>query len=75
LTRPRTARTVRKLREAVVIGGSDGIERLMKVTVLEINRGSVRLGFEAAAEVPVHRGEVWERIQSGLPDKASGDFD
>lgn len=53
----------RKLREAVVIGGADGIEQLMKVTVLEVKNGSVRLGFEAAADVPVHRWEIWKRIQ------------
>ena len=58
----------RKPLEAVVVGGGDGIERLVKVTVLEIKHGSVRLGFEAPADVPVHRWEVWERIQnSGLP--------
>ena len=62
----------RKPLEAIVVGGADGIERLLKVTVLEIKHGSVRLGFEAAAEVPVHRGEIWERIQSGgLSKKAS----
>ena len=27
--------------------------------------GSVRLGFEADAAIPVHRSEVWERIQGG----------
>lgn len=53
----------RKLREAVVVGGVEGFERLLKVTVLEIKNGCVRLGFEAAAEVPVHRWEIWERIE------------
>ena len=32
--------------ESVVVGGADGFERLLKVTVLEINGGKVRLGFE-----------------------------
>jgi carbon storage regulator CsrA len=36
---------------------------MLKVTVLEIKNGSVRLGFEADASVPVHRAEVWERIR------------
>ena len=59
----------RKPLEAVVVGGADGIERLLKVTVLEIKNGSVRLGFEAPDDVPVHRSEIWERIQSGgVPD-------
>ncbi|MBC7817847.1 MAG: carbon storage regulator [Planctomycetaceae bacterium] len=66
----------RKPLEAVVVGGADGFARLLKVTVLEIKHGSVRLGFEAPAEVPVHRWEIWERIQSGdLPGKGSGEID
>ena len=54
----------RKRQEAVVVGGSDGFAPLLKVTVLEIKGGSVRLGFEIDAEVPVHRSEVWERIHA-----------
>ena len=57
----------RKCQESVVIGGSDGSERLLKVTVLEIEGGKVRLGFEADTGVPVHRSEVWERIHAGDP--------
>ena len=52
----------RKSRESVVIGASDGLHRLMKVTVLDIRGTKVRLGFEVDASVPVHRLEVWERI-------------
>jgi carbon storage regulator len=55
----------RKNRESVVIGGSDGFHRLLKVTVLGIRGTNVKLGFEADADVPVHRAEVWERIQAG----------
>jgi len=54
----------RKNQESVVIGGADGFHRLLKVTVLEITRGRVRLGFEVDAGVPVHRSEVWERIRA-----------
>ena len=57
----------RKNDEAVVIGGSVGFERMIQVTVLEIKNGRVRLGFEADADVPVHRMEVWERIRSETP--------
>ena len=53
----------RKREESVVVGGSAGFEKLLKVTVLEINPGTVRLGFEIDKEVPVHRWEVWERIR------------
>ena len=52
----------RKPQESVVVGGSERFEHMLKVTVLEINGGKVRLGFEAEADVPVHRTEVWERI-------------
>lgn len=52
----------RKNRESVVVGGVDGFYRLLKVTVLEIRGGRVRLGFEVDQSVPVHRSEVWERI-------------
>jgi carbon storage regulator len=55
----------RKNQESVVVGGSVGFERMLKVTVLEIERGKVRLGFEIDAGVPVHRSEVWERIRAG----------
>lgn len=55
----------RRIEESVVVGGSTGFERLLKVTVIEIARGKVRLGFEVDAEVPVHRLEVWERIRDG----------
>jgi carbon storage regulator len=60
----------RKNDEAVVIGGSAGFDRMIKVTVLGIKNGNVRLGFEADADVPVHRLEVWERIrdEAGLAD-------
>ncbi len=52
----------RKNRESVVVGGSDGFSRLLKVTVLDIRGGKVRLGFEVDADVPVHRLEIWDRI-------------
>ena len=53
----------RKNDESVVIGGSDGFERMIKVTVVAIKNGRVRLGFDADIGVPVHRLEVWERIR------------
>ena len=54
----------RKSSEAVVVGGSEGFESLLRVTVLEITPGKVRLGFDVDKEVPVHRLEVWERIHA-----------
>ena len=55
----------RKCQEVVIVGGADGFPPMLKVTVLGIEQGKVRLGFEAAADVPVHRLEVWERIRAG----------
>ena len=52
----------RRSRQSVVIGGADGLHRLLKVTVLDIRGTQVRLGFEVDADIPVHRLEVWERI-------------
>jgi carbon storage regulator CsrA len=60
----------RKNQESVVIGGSNGFQRLFKVKVLEIRGANVKLGFEVDADVPVHRAEVWERIQAS-PDQSS----
>jgi carbon storage regulator CsrA len=53
----------RKSDESVVVGGSVGFERVLKVTVLEIQRGKVRLGFEVDADVPVYRSELWEQMR------------
>ena len=63
----------RKRQESVVVGGTEGFERVLKVTVLEIRGGSVRLGFEADADVPVHRAEVWQRIHSNGPPESSNE--
>ena len=63
----------RKSCESVVVGdpaGSD--EHMVRVTVLEIGRGRVRLGFEVAGDVPVNRLEVLKRILSSLPPGGLG---
>lgn len=57
----------RKCQEVIVVGAADGCNILLKVTVLGIHMGKVRLGFEAAENVPVHRLEVWERMQASVP--------
>jgi len=54
----------RKSQESVVVGGADRFERMLKVTVLDIRGGRVKLGFEADADVPVHRLEVWEQLNT-----------
>jgi carbon storage regulator CsrA len=65
----------RKQQEAVVVGGSDGFERLLKVTVVGIRGQIVKLGFEIEGAVPVHRLEVWERIRAaGATDDPTGEL-
>ncbi|MHB1427039.1 MAG: carbon storage regulator [Gemmataceae bacterium] len=54
----------RKSQEMIVIGGADGCECLLKVTVLRIKGDSVVLGFDADDDVAIHRLEVWERIRA-----------
>jgi carbon storage regulator len=57
----------RKFQETIVVGAADGCEPVLRITVLSIHNGKVRLGFEAPTNVPVHRLEVWERIRSNAP--------
>jgi len=57
----------RKSQESVVVGGSVNSEPTVIVRVLEIRNGRVRLGFEAAKDIPVHREEVWDRIRDSVP--------
>jgi len=55
----------RKNRESVVIGKPDEMEVVLEITILEIEGGRVRLGFEADTRMPIHRREVWDRICNG----------
>ena len=59
----------RKIEQSIAIGGATGLEHLLKITVLEIRGGSVKLGFEVDADVPVHREEVWQRIAARQPHR------
>jgi carbon storage regulator len=47
----------RKLGENIRIGDT------VKITVLEVRSGQVKLGIEAPADVKVHREEIYARIQ------------
>ena len=56
----------RKLEQSIAVGGGvTGFESLLKITVLGISNGNVRLGFEVDGSVPVNRWDVWEKIQAG----------
>ncbi len=56
----------RKLGENIRIGDS------VKITVLEVRSGQVKLGIEAPPEVKVHREEIYARIQEENRRAASG---
>ena len=55
----------RKNRESVVIGQPGEMAIVLEITILEIEGGRVRLGFEADNKMPIHRREVWDRICNG----------
>ena len=44
-------------------GESIFITDKIKVTIIEIRGDKVRLGIEAAKDVPIHREEVWLAVQ------------
>ena len=48
----------RKLNESIVIN------EVIVVTVLGVQGDRVRLGIEAPGEIPVHRQEVYEKMQN-----------
>jgi len=62
----------RKNRESVVIGRPDEMQVVLEITILEIEGGRVRLGFQADTRMPIHRREVWDRICNGETPPASG---
>jgi len=54
----------RRSQESVVVGGADGFDRLLKITVLSIQNGRVKLGFELDPSIPVFREEIWETVRT-----------
>lgn len=49
-----------KAQQVVVVG--EGLHRLLKVTVLEVRDGCVKLGFEADDDLHILRSEIWRRL-------------
>jgi carbon storage regulator len=49
----------RKTDEAIRIGDE------VTVTILSVKGKQVRIGIDAPADVPVHREEIYDRIQNG----------
>ncbi len=44
-------------------------DEAVRIFIVEIRSGTVRLGVEAPPEIPVHRREVYEAIQREQGDK------
>ena len=44
----------------------------IKVHVLEVKGGQIRLGVEAPREIPVYREEIWVRIKRGTTTPTTG---
>jgi carbon storage regulator CsrA len=57
----------RKNRESIVIARPDDLGIVLEITILEIEGGRVRIGFQADTKLPIHRREVWDRICNGHP--------
>ena len=47
----------RRIGESIMIGNDE------KITVLGVKGNQIRLGFDCPKETPVHRLEIWEKIQ------------
>ena len=52
----------RKSQQSVVIASSADLQELVRVTVVEVCGGRVKLGFQANDDLTIHREEVWERV-------------
>ena len=65
----------RKPGEAVVVTGLPGSTRELKVSVVEIRGGRVRLGFEAESNIGIDRSEIWERKRVDGPIPSNDDSD
>jgi carbon storage regulator len=60
----------RKSQESVVVGAADNLHEVVRVTVIEVRGGTVKLGFQADDDVAIYREEVWKRVraESQTPD-------
>ncbi len=59
----------RKLNEKIRVGDD------IIVTIIQIDKGSVKIGFEAPENVAIYRDEVYEKIQNQARGGAGRDAD
>lgn len=59
----------RKTGEGIIIGDD------IKVTIIELKGGGVRLGIDAPRELKVHRQEVFDRIRQENKEATQWDMD
>ncbi len=51
----------RRIGEKIMIGN---IDEVIEVAVLGVNGGQVRIGIDAPDNIPVHREEIFNKIES-----------
>ncbi len=56
----------RRISESIIVGDD------VKITVLGVKGNQVRLGIDAPKHLPVHREEIYERIQHEKKSGSSG---
>ena len=56
----------RKLNEKIMIGDD------IVIVISQINRNNVSVGIDAPIDVPVHRSEIYDRIQEEKNDNETG---
>lgn len=59
----------RKLNEKIRVGDD------IIVTIIQIDKGSVKIGFEAPENVAIYRNEVYEKIKNENRGAAGSDAD
>lgn len=69
----------RRKSEVIVIGAPDAQQAMIRIVVVDIGKGFVKLGIAAPASVSVRRMEVWARpsedVAAGLIDEALSERD